>query len=177
MNSNSKTLMAIALLGAASVFSSPAEAAFRCSIASGVGLNFGNYDDVSPISRDVSATFSVSCCSSSGPRPEAGTISIAFGASTNSGQINTRQMRNSLNPDLMSYQLYFGSFGGTVWGNGVSGGSVFTQNVSINTRCSQGGGRGSCRVGNLRSHFPAAGGVCRQLLRHPNYHRHTLSRF
>jgi spore coat protein U-like protein len=48
-------------------------------------------------------------------------------------------MKNSVNPDLMSYQLYFTSFGGSVWGDGVIGGSAFTQGVSVNKTCAAGG--------------------------------------
>jgi spore coat protein U-like protein len=47
-------------------------------------------------------------------------------------------MKNSVNADLMGYQLYFTSFGGTVWGDGVIGGSPFSQGVSIATRCAVG---------------------------------------
>ena len=50
-----------------------------------------------------------------------------------------RQMKNTANADLMSYQLYISSFGGTVWGNGVNGGSAFTQNVSVSNTCAAGG--------------------------------------
>jgi spore coat protein U-like protein len=39
----------------------------------------------------------------------------------------------------MSYQLYFTSFGGTVWGDGVVGGSKFAQNVSVSRTCAAGG--------------------------------------
>jgi spore coat protein U-like protein len=112
-----------------------AEAALRCSLGTGVALNFGTYDDSSLTTRDVSTTFSVSCCRTGGPNPTVGTLAIAMGASANSSQINTRQMKNSLNGDLLSYQLYFTSFGGTVWGDGVSGGSVFTQTVSVSRSC------------------------------------------
>jgi hypothetical protein len=35
----------------------------------------------------------------------------------------------------MNYQLYFRSFGGTIWGNGVGGGSVLTQAISTNNNC------------------------------------------
>jgi spore coat protein U-like protein len=133
-----KALVASALFGVAFTFSSRSEAALQCSLASGVGLNFGNYDDSSSASNDVSTTFSVSCCYTTGSKPTVGTISIAIGASTNSGQINTRQMKNSLNADLMNYQLYFTSFGGTIWGDGVSGGSVFTASVASRTKCNRG---------------------------------------
>jgi spore coat protein U-like protein len=35
----------------------------------------------------------------------------------------------------MSYQLYLSSFGGTVWGDGVSGGSTWSQAISTNSNC------------------------------------------
>ena len=74
------------------------------------------------------------------PKPPGGndTLSVALGPSTNStaaNRITTRQMKNSANTDRMNYQLYFGSFGGTIWGNGVGGGSVLTQAISTNNNC------------------------------------------
>jgi len=114
----------------------PAEAALQCTLGTGVALNFGTYDDSSLVTRDVSTTLSVSCCRTSVPNPTVGTLSIALGTSAHSGQINTRQMKNGVNADLLSYQLYFRSFGGTVWGDGVTGGSVFTQSVSVSQNCS-----------------------------------------
>ncbi len=138
MNSFRKALFASALIGVVCMFSRPAEAALQCSIASGVGLNFGSYDDSSPANHDVSTAFSVRCCYTTGSKPLVANMSIAIGSSTNSGQITTRQMKNSLNADLMSYQLYFTSFGGTVWGDGVVGGSVFTRLVTTTTKCNQG---------------------------------------
>jgi spore coat protein U-like protein len=37
----------------------------------------------------------------------------------------------------MNYQLYWGSYGGTLWGDGTTG-STFTQNVTANTKCTSG---------------------------------------
>jgi spore coat protein U-like protein len=65
-------------------------------------------------------------------------MTIAIGISAGSDQINTRQMKNTINADPMSYQLYFTSFGGTVWGDGIIGGSPFPQGVSIVTTCNSG---------------------------------------
>ena len=127
--------LACALLGS----SGAVHAALQCSVPAGVALNFGTYDDSSASTKDVSTTFSVNCCRMGAPNPTTGTMSIAFGVSANSSQINTRQMKNSANTDLMSYQLYFTSFGGTVWGDGVIGGSKFTQSVSVTRTCAAGG--------------------------------------
>jgi spore coat protein U-like protein len=112
-----------------------AQAALTCTVPAGVSLNFGTYDDSSPATRDVSTAFSVSCCRTGAPNPTAGTVTITIGVSANSNQINTRQMKNTANTDLMGYQLYINSFGGTIWGDGVAGGSPFTQNVSISSVC------------------------------------------
>jgi spore coat protein U-like protein len=131
-----KPFIKLAFLGALLGFSGAANAALQCSIANrSQSLAFGAYDDSSPAPTDVSAAISVNCCRTGNPNPTVGNISITIGASTNSGQINTRQMKNSVNADLMSYQLYFLSFGGAVWGNVVNGGSAFTQSVSIGTLC------------------------------------------
>lgn len=112
-----------------------AHAALSCSVPTGVALNFGVYNDASAATKDVSAAFSVRCCRTSPPNPTNGTMTITLGVSANSGQINTRQMKNGANTDLMSYQLYITSFGGTVWGDGVVGGTAYTQAVSISSTC------------------------------------------
>jgi spore coat protein U-like protein len=117
------------------VFSGAARAAISCNLPSGVSLNFGTYDDSSAAALNVAASFSVSCCQTGGGN---GTVVVALGASLNSGQINTRQMKNTANADLMGYQLYSGSFGGTLWGDGVTGGSKFSQAVSIVPTCASG---------------------------------------
>ena len=113
-----------------------AHAVLSCSLPGGVLLNFGNYDDSSAANTDVSATFSVTCCRN--PPGSIATLTVAMGPSTNSAaanKITTRQMKNSGNADLMTYQLYFSSFGATVWGDGVIGGSVWTEPLSTNTNC------------------------------------------
>ena len=127
-----KPFIELALLGALLGCSGIAHAALSCSVA-GVSLNFGIYDDSSPSSHDVSTTFSVNCCRN--PPGSNATLTVAMGTSANSGAINTRQMKNSANSDLMSYQLYFTSFGGTVWGDGVIGGSTWTEAISTNLKC------------------------------------------
>ena len=127
-----KPFIKLAILGALLGCSGAAHAALTCSIA-GVSLNFGVYDDSSPSTKDVSTTFSVSCCRN--PPGSNATLTVAMGPSTNSGGINTRQMKNSANTDLMSYQLYFTSFGGTIWGDGVIGGSTWTEAISTNSNC------------------------------------------
>ncbi len=134
-----KPLIKFALLGALLGFCGATHAALQCSVPSGVALNFGTYDDSSATAKDVSAAFSVNCCRTGAPNPTAGTMVIKIGVSANSGQINTRQMKNASNADLMSYQLYSTSFGGTVWGDGAIGGSAFSQGVSIARTCAAGG--------------------------------------
>lgn len=113
-----------------------ASAALSCTIPSGVSLNFGLYDDSSATNRDVSTTFVVQCCRN--PPGSDATLAVALGPSTNStagNKIATRQMKNTVNTDRMTYQLYMGSFGGTIWGDGVIGGSVWAQAVSTNSNC------------------------------------------
>jgi spore coat protein U-like protein len=121
------------ILGLLAVLPLAAEA-MQCSLPSGVSLAFGPYDDSSSASKDNAQSFTMSCCRTGGGT-ETATISIAIGKSFYSNQINTRQMKNSANADLMTYQLYSSSFGGTIWGDGVVGGSVFTQSVTTNANC------------------------------------------
>lgn len=132
-----KSLIKFVLAGGLLLAATGAHAAITCSIPAGVLLNFGNYDDSSASITNVSSSFSVNCCTSA-PGTATTTISIAIGVSTHSGQINTRQMKNSANTDLMSYQLYITSFGGTIWGDGINGGSPLTQNVAITKTCPTG---------------------------------------
>src|SRR5208337_1640854 len=73
------------------------------------------------------------------PNPTVGNVTVTIGVSTHSGQVNTRQMKNSANADLMSYQLYITSFGGTVWGDVTHGGSAYVQGVSVTKTCAAGG--------------------------------------
>ena len=127
-----KAFLSIVIFGVLAGASSIAQAALSCTL-SGVSLNFGVYNDSSPANTDVSTTFAVSCCRN--PPGNNATLTVAMGPSANSGGINTRQMKNSANTDLMSYQLYFTSFGGTVWGDGVIGGSTWTQAISTTSNC------------------------------------------
>jgi len=134
-----KPSIKFALLGALGICCGSAHAALSCSVPSGVLLGFGTYDDSSATITNVSTGFSVNCCRTGAPNPTTGTITITIGVSANSGQISTRQMKNTANSDLMSYQLYISSFGGTIWGDGVNGGTAFTQNVSVSKTCPAGG--------------------------------------
>ena len=156
-----KAVVISVLFSAAFTFSNPSVAALQCSIASGVSLNFGIYDDSSPTNRDVSTTFSMRCCNTTGSKPAVANVSIAIGASTHSSQITTRQMKNSVNGDLMNYQLYFASFGGTVWGDGLSGGSEFTRLVGTTTKCNSGQDlipAGSAIFGRIFAQQPVSAG-------------------
>ena len=110
-------------------------AALTCAV-SGASLNFGTYNDASASTSDVSVPLSISCCRN--PPGSNATLTIALGTSTNStagNKITTRQMKNNLNTDRMTYQLYTLAFGGTVWGDGVVGGSTFTQAINVTTNC------------------------------------------
>ena len=129
-----KAFAEILLLGILAGSPLVATAAVQCSMPSGVTMAFGIYDDSSATAKDYSQSFTMSCCRT-GSGSQNTVISIAIGKSLNSNQINTRQMKNGANADLMSYQLYYTSFGGTVWGDGVLGGSVFTQSVTTNRGC------------------------------------------
>ena len=127
-----RNVLAIAMIGCGG---GQAHAALTCSVA-GASLSFGNYNDSSAANTDVSAPLSVRCCRN--PPGNNATLVIAMGISTNStvgNKISTRQMKNSANTDRMSYQLYTDSFGGTVWGDGVIGGSVSSIPITVTTNC------------------------------------------
>lgn len=132
--SSVKAFLNIVIFGVLAGAFSIAHANLSCTLPSGVSLNFGTYDDSSAVSTDVSTpAFTVSCCRN--PPGSNATLTVAMGTSAHSGGINTRQMKNSVNADLMSYQLYFTTFGGTVWGDGVIGGSTWTQAITVNSNC------------------------------------------
>ena len=125
----------IAVFGVLMGVSGMGYAALSCSV-SGLSLNFGNYDDSSAANTDVSTVFSVSCCRN--PPGNNAILTVKMGLSTNStgaNKILTREMKNSGNADRMSYQLYSGSFGGTVWGDGVIGGSAWVQAINVTINC------------------------------------------
>lgn len=115
--------------------SAPALAVVTCTV-SNAALNFGTYNDSSASATQVSTTFTVSCCRNGTGGNTAVTVSANVGL--NSATANPRAMKNGANADLMSYSLSTASFGGAVWGDGVNGGSVFTQNLTVSTRCVNG---------------------------------------
>src|SRR3954469_17352069 len=130
-----KPCIKVWILGVLAMLPGMGHAALSCSVG-GVSLNFGTYDDSSAASTDVSATFSVSCCRN--PPGSNATLTVTIGPSANStagNPILTRQMKNSSNGDVMTYQLYSGSFGGTIWGDGVIGGSAWAQAITTNSNC------------------------------------------
>lgn len=130
-----RAFIKIAIFGVLVGASGMVQAALSCSV-SGVSLNFGNYDDSSAANTDVSTVLSVSCCRN--PPGSNAILTVTIGPSTNStagNKILTRQMKNGGNADRMNYQLYSGSFGGTVWGDGVIGGSPWVQAINANSNC------------------------------------------
>ena len=130
-----RAFIKLAIFGVLIGVSGMVHAALSCSVG-GVSLNFGTYDDSSAATTDVSAAFSVSCCRN--PPGSNANLTVTLGPSTDStagNKILTRQMKNSGNADLLNYQLYSGSFGGTVWGDGVIGGSAWVQAISTNKNC------------------------------------------
>lgn len=113
-----------------------AYAQVQCSVPAGATLSFGTYDDSLALDLDVSVALSVECCRTSGGTQTA-TVGVGIGPSTHSGLITTRQLRNAADGTLMNYQLYYGSFGGTVWGDGLSGGSLYNEVVTVNRPCNK----------------------------------------
>ena len=113
-----------------------ANAQVQCSVPAGATLAFGNYDDSLALDLDASVALTVDCCRTGGGTQTA-TIAVGIGPSANSGLITTRQLRNAADGTLMNYQLYFGSFGGTVWGDGLSGGSLYSEVVTVNRPCAK----------------------------------------
>jgi spore coat protein U-like protein len=130
-----KAFLSLLLFGTLSAGAGFTHAALTCAV-SGTSLNFGTYNDASASTSDVSVPLSISCCRN--PPGNTATLTIALGTSTNStagNKITTRQMKNGVNTDRMTYQLYSGSFGGTVWGDGAIGGTLFSQAINVTTNC------------------------------------------
>lgn len=133
-----KLFIELALLCASVAWCNVAFAVMTCQVPSGVAMNFGTYDDSLAADRQFSTTFTVQCCRTGGAASLPYTVSMGPSTQSTAGnKISTRMMKNSANSDRMNYQLYYGSFGGTLWGDGTTG-STYTLNVTANTRCAVG---------------------------------------
>lgn len=106
------SLIAGAICSAALVSASAAGA--PCRLDTVGGLNFGNYDPLSPTPLRSMGSIAYSCARGVGA-PE---ISISPGSS---GSYASRAMRNPADPVLLLYNLFTDASCMTIWGDGSSG--------------------------------------------------------
>ncbi|MFQ5598017.1 MAG: spore coat U domain-containing protein, partial [Nitrospiria bacterium] len=93
------------------------------------GIIFSNYDVFSPLALNSTGTVSVTC-----PGPGRTRVTITIGPSPNSGGFIPRQMKHSILPDFLSYNLYTNAAGTRVWGDGTSGTRVVRRRVRASRR-------------------------------------------
>jgi spore coat protein U-like protein len=93
--------------------------ALACSVTNVQSINFGTVNPLSTSSSSTSMTFGYSCTRGVlDGLLTAVTLCFNIGASSNSGQVTTRTMANTLtSSNTLSYQLYQGTSSGTVWGS------------------------------------------------------------
>lgn len=91
----------------------------NCTIDASGGVAFGTYDPVSANSAtgidldNSSSTISTTCTTGS-----AATITLGQGANADTGSTDSAPLRQMISgADLLSYNLYTDSAGGTVWDN------------------------------------------------------------
>jgi len=102
---------------AALVFA-PAALASSCAISSG-SVIFGNYDTLSPVPTDATATLQVNCDQ---PLPYA----IKLGAGINSGGSPLRrQMRSGDGRDPLYYNLFLDPGLSSIWGDGSGATAIY----------------------------------------------------
>jgi spore coat protein U-like protein len=112
----------LTILVLAAIVFLPALARAQCSVST-VGVNFGNYNPLSSSSVSSSGTITVLCSKRS-------TVSIAIGASPNSGSFQPRKIKLTSGADLLSYNLYTTSALTTIWGDGTSGTSTVSSTIA-----------------------------------------------
>lgn len=77
-------------------------------------INFGNYDVFSAVPTTGTGSITLSCT----PKAD---VSIAIGASSNSGSFHPRMMKLAGFGDTLEYNLYTSPARIQVWGNGTNG--------------------------------------------------------
>lgn len=101
-------------------FSSTARAAMSCSWISVVNVNFGAYDVFSAVPNDSTGTLTFKC---SGTPAKPIAIKLSRG---NAPTYNPRYMLRST--EQLNYNLYLDSARTSIWGDGTSGTSYYTNN-------------------------------------------------
>jgi spore coat protein U-like protein len=84
-----------------------------CSV-SATSINFGSYDFSSTLPVSGTGTITLSCSNQS-------TVTIAIGASSNSGGFQPRMMQHSALPDTLEYTIFTSAAMAQVWGDGTRG--------------------------------------------------------
>ena len=94
-------------------------ASVSCTVDSATGVAFGSYDAESGVAQTSTGQLNFSCK----PKGKSVSVKITISASTVTGSITDRGMRESGGGDVLYYNLFQDQRGTVVWGDGATGGS------------------------------------------------------
>jgi len=120
-NFTARLLLAATTLTALILCSATAMAA--CTVST-TPVNFGAYDVFLLTPTDAIGTISVKCTKKKKIK-----VTVAIGQSPTSGLFTPRQMKNTMSPDLLNYDLYTKKKMTRIWGDGTGGTSVVKKRV------------------------------------------------
>lgn len=107
-------------------FDRPAWSAAVCQVKAAV-LSFGAYDVLSPIPKDATAQFTVTCNNVRAPDVVPVQVQLSAGRSGNAAQ---RLMPGATTGSNLYYNLYLNPAMSTVFGDGTAGSGVLTNSVN-----------------------------------------------
>ncbi len=105
-------VVTLLLIGCAWFWIAPAHATITCSTTSMSAVSFGTVNPLSSLTQ-TTATLSYTCKNSAGAAHSA-TLCFSIGE-PGGNQTNPRLMKSGTN--TLQFQLYWGSFNGTIWGS------------------------------------------------------------
>jgi spore coat protein U-like protein len=109
-----RIIRCLAIVGALVLGLMPRMAQAACSVFTDGGLNFGQYDPMSPVALDSAATIRLECTE--------GHLYVRIDLSTGgSGTYAQRTMTNPADPTPLVYNLYQDANRTQVWGDGSGG--------------------------------------------------------
>ncbi|MBI5237991.1 MAG: spore coat protein U domain-containing protein [Deltaproteobacteria bacterium] len=95
------------------------EALALCTVTT-TAVNFGAYDVFVTTPTDSAGSITVSCDVNT-------VVTVQIGISPTSGSFNPRQMKHSILPDLLNYNVFTNAARTRIWGDGTGGTWVQTR--------------------------------------------------